>query len=97
MNVTYQRDIGFNTTAEVAYVGAFTNAAGRLLDINRPTPCICSGTRTICSTATRWTPTSRTAYPGMGQINRWIDQKKGDNVNARTLQYARCRRASSSA
>ena len=29
----------------------------------------------------------RTAYPGMGAINKWIDQKDGDNVNARTLQY----------
>ena len=55
VNVTYQRDIGFNTTAEVAYVGAFTYAAGaRRISTVRPITCICSPTRAACSTATRW-------------------------------------------
>ena len=36
LNVTYQRDIGFSTTAEVAYVGSWTYTGGRTDDINRP-------------------------------------------------------------
>ena len=89
VNVTYQRDIGFNTTAEVAYVGAFTNAAGRLLDINRPVNALYmfGNPNNLFNGNALETNFLRTAYPGMGSINKWIDSSTGDNVNSRTLQY----------
>src|SRR6185295_16835967 len=34
-NVAFQRDIGFNTVAEIAYVGNFVFESGRTVDINR--------------------------------------------------------------
>ena len=35
VNVAFQRDIGFNTVAEIAYVGNFQYEAGRTVDVNR--------------------------------------------------------------
>ena len=35
VNVAFQRDIGFNTVAEIAYVGNFTWNHGRIVDVNR--------------------------------------------------------------
>jgi len=35
VNVAFQRDIGFNTVAEVAYVGNFAYEGGRTVDVNR--------------------------------------------------------------
>ena len=75
VNVTYQRDIGFNTTAEVAYVGAFTNAAGRLLDINRPVNALYmfGNPNNLFNGNALDTNFLRTAYPGMGgdqQVDR---------------------------
>ena len=34
-NVAFQRDIGFNTTAEIAWVGNYQYEGGRTVDINR--------------------------------------------------------------
>ena len=89
VNVTYQRDIGFNTTAEVAYVGSWTYAAGApRTSTGRSTTCICSATRTICSTATRWTPTSCARhYPGMGAINNGSTRRTAITSTQQTLQY----------
>ena len=89
VNVTYQRDIGFNTTAEVAYVGAFTYAAGRLLDINRPANSLYlfGDPKNLFNGNALETNFMRTAFPGMGAINKWIDKRDGENVNGKTLQY----------
>ena len=35
VNVAFQRDIGFNTVAEIAWVGNFTWNHGRIVDVNR--------------------------------------------------------------
>jgi hypothetical protein len=88
VNVTYQRDIGFNTTAEVAYVGAFTYAGGRTEDINRPANnlyLLADPSRMFNGNALA-TNFLRTAYPGMGSIDRWIDARD-ESVNEQTLQY----------
>jgi hypothetical protein len=88
VNVTYQRDIGFSTTAEVAYVGSFTYAGGRTEDINRPVNNLYSlgdPNRMFNGNALN-TNFLRTNYPGMGSINRWID-KRDESVNEQTLQY----------
>lgn len=88
VNVTYQRDIGFSTTAEVAYVGAFTYAGGRTEDINRPVNNLYSladPSRMFNGNALA-TDFLRTNYPGMGAINKWIDARD-ESVNEQTLQY----------
>ena len=35
VNIAFQRDVGFSTVAEIAYVGNFTQNHGRTVDINR--------------------------------------------------------------
>ena len=35
VNIAFQRDIGFRTVAEIAYVGNFTRNHGRTVDVNR--------------------------------------------------------------
>jgi hypothetical protein len=59
LNVTYQRDIGFSTTAEVAYVGSWSFNGGRTTDINRPVNnlyLLSDPSRMF--NGTRWQPTS---------------------------------------
>jgi hypothetical protein len=88
VNVTYQRQIGFSTTAEIAYVGAFTYAGGRTEDINRPVNnlyLLADPSRMFNGNALA-TNFLRTNYPGVGTINRWID-KRDESVNEQTLQY----------
>lgn len=89
VNVAYQRDIGFSTTAEIAYVGAFTYSGGRTEDINRPVNnlYLLSDPSRMFNGNGLATNFLRTNYPGMGVINQWMDQKDGATVNNKTLQY----------
>jgi hypothetical protein len=89
LNVTYQREIGFATTAEVAYVGAWTYTGGRTQDINRPLNnvyLLADPSRMFNANALA-TNFLRTAYPGMSTINKWFDAKDGYTVNNNTLRY----------
>jgi hypothetical protein len=89
LNVTYQRDIGFHTTAEVAYVGGWTYSGGRTTDINRPKNnlyLLADPSRMFNGNAID-TNILRTVYPGMGSINQWIDASSGSTVNNELLQY----------
>jgi hypothetical protein len=89
VNVTYQRDIGFNTTAEVAYVGAFTYGAGRTLDINRPVNnlYLLADPSRMFNGNGLVTNLLRTNFPGMGAINQWLDASDHSDINSKTLQY----------
>jgi hypothetical protein len=89
VNVAYQRDVGFNTTAEVAYVGSWTFSGGRTTDINRPVNnlYLLSDPSRMFNGNALATNFLRTNYPGMGSINRWIDKGSGDTVNHTLLQY----------
>jgi hypothetical protein len=89
LNVTYQRDIGFHTTAEAAYVGSWTYTGGRTDDINRPKNnlyLLADPSRMFNGNAID-TNILRTVYPGMGSIQKWMDAKDGNTVNNKTLQY----------
>ncbi len=89
LNVTYQRDIGFSTTAEVAYVGSWTYTGGRTDDINRPVNnvyLLADPSRMFNGNALD-TNLLRTNYPGLGAINKWRDAKDGYTVNNNTLRY----------
>ncbi|MEO7274789.1 MAG: hypothetical protein ABIX28_09090, partial [Vicinamibacterales bacterium] len=88
-NVAYQRDIGFSTTAEVAYVGSFTYSGGRVQDVNRPVNnlYILGNPSALFNGNAQNINLLRTAYPGMGSVNKWVDQNTGDTVNNNTLRY----------
>jgi hypothetical protein len=89
LNVTYQREVGFNTTAEVAYVGSWTYTGGRTDDINRPVNnvyLLADPSRMFNGNALD-TNFLRTNYPGFGSINQWRDAKDGFTVNNNTLRY----------
>ena len=89
LNVAYQRDIGFSTTAEVAYVGSWTYTGGRTEDINRPV----NNVYLLADPSRMFNGNGldinllRTNYPGMGSIMKWMDAKDGHTVNNNTLRY----------
>ena len=87
--MTYQRDVGFNTTAEVAYVGAFTFQGGRTQDVNRPANnlyLLADPSRMFNGNALA-TNLLRTTYPGMGTITEWMDNRDFGNINTMSLRY----------
>ena len=89
LNVTYQREVGFGTTVEVAYVGSWTYTAGRGVDINRPQNAInllADPSRMFNGNALD-TNFLRTVYPGSGAVTRWVDQRDGTQINNNTLRY----------
>ena len=89
LNVAYQRDVGFSTTAEVAYVGSWTYAGDApRTSTARSTTCICLRIPAGCSTATGWPLTCcGPTFPGMGAINQWRDASDGYTTNNNTLRY----------
>ena len=89
LNVAYQRDIGFNTTAEIAYVGSFTFESGRELDMNRPENnlyLLADPSRMFNGNALN-TNFLRTNYPGIGSVDRWLDNKDFGSINSNSLRY----------
>ena len=89
LNVTYQREIGFGTTAEIAYVGGWNYTAGRGVDINRPknNVFLLSDPSRMFNGNALDTNFLRTVYPGMGAITKWVDQSTGTPINNNTLRY----------
>jgi hypothetical protein len=89
VNVTYQREVGFNTTAEVAYVGGFTFQGGRTEDMNRPDNnlYLLSDPSRMFNGNALATNFLRTKFPGMGSINRWLDNKDVGGINTNSLRY----------
>ena len=74
VNVAFQRDIGFNTVAEIAWVGNYTENHGRFVDDNR-LPLYVYGDPTnlvnnapIAANSLRYQVYGQ--YPGMGSANR---------------------------
>jgi hypothetical protein len=87
-NVTFQRDVGFNTTAEVAFVANYSWTAGRGEDINRPLNnlyLLGDPSRMFNGNALS-TNFLRTVYPGMGSVTRFFTRDERD-INAQTLKY----------
>jgi hypothetical protein len=70
VNVAFQRDIGFNTVVEAAYVGNFTFDSSRTVDLN-PIPLYAYGNPNNLFNQTSIAQNFlRSTYPGMGSINR---------------------------
>ena len=85
MNVAFQRDIGFNTVAEVAYVGNYAYESGRTVDINRlplnvygdPANLVNNAPLNANSLRQKYSP-----YPGMGSVTQFFE-----NLNLNSLRY----------
>jgi hypothetical protein len=87
--VTYQRDIGFHTTAEAAYVGIVGVHRRRSQDVNRPKNnlyLLADPSRMFNGNAIP-TTCSAPSIPGMGTIQKWFDAKDGYTVNNNILRY----------
>ena len=96
-NVAFQRDIGFSTVAEVAYVGNWIRDAGRFVDVNR-LPLYVYG-----NVANLFNGTSVAAnnlrriygrYPGMGAINQFVPDLYSQTLRYNAMQLAVTRRLS---
>ena len=85
VNVAFQRDIGFNTVAEIAWVGNYTSNHGRFVDDNRlplyvyGNPANLVNNAPIAANSLRY---QYGKYPGMGSANVYVP-----GLYARTLQY----------
>ncbi len=85
VNIAFQRDIGFNTTAEIAYVGNFTEESGRSVDINRLPLYVFGNPANLVNNAPVNASSLRqvySPYPGMGSVTALIP-----NLYAETLRY----------
>jgi hypothetical protein len=86
VNLAFQRDIGFNTVAEIAYVGNFTWNHGRSVDVNRLPLYVFANPDNLVNnaplTANSLRQGSTVPYPGMGSVMQYVS-----GLYNKTLQY----------
>jgi hypothetical protein len=84
-NVAFQRDIGFSTTAEIAWVGNYQFDGGRTVDINRLPLYVFGNTANLVNNAPINNNSLRAVYspyPGMGSVTQFVPK-----LYTQTLQY----------
>ena len=84
-NVAFQRDIGFNTTAEIAWVGNYQYEGGRTVDINRLPLYVYGNPANLVNNAPLNDNSLRAVYgpyPGMGSVTQFVK-----NLYPNTLKY----------
>jgi hypothetical protein len=94
VNLAFQRDIGFNTVAEIAYVGNFTWNHGRFVDVNRLPLNVYGNPANLVNNAALNANSLRQVYgqyPGMGSVNQYFPglYNKTLEYNAMQLQVTR--------
>jgi hypothetical protein len=85
VNVAFQRDIGFNTVAEIAYVGNFAYESGRTVDVNRLPLNVFGNSANLVNNAPLNANSLRQVYgkyPGMGSVTQFVP-----NLYPMSLQY----------
>ena len=85
VNVAFQRDIGFSTVAEIAYVGNFTWNHGRTVDVNRLPLYVYGNPANLVNNAPVNANSLRAVYgnyPGMGSVTQYVPE-----LYNKTLQY----------
>jgi hypothetical protein len=96
-NVAFQRDIGFNTTAEVAWVGNYAYESGRTVDINRLPLYVYANPANLINN-TPLTPNSLrplySPYPGMGSVTQFVPKLYNHVLQYNALQLNVQRRLS---
>ncbi len=84
-NVAFQRDIGFNTTAEIAWVGNYQYEGGRTVDVNRLPLYVYGNPANLVNNAPLNNNSLRPVYgtyPGMGSVTQFVK-----NLYPNTLKY----------
>jgi hypothetical protein len=94
VNVAFQRDIGFNTVAEIAWVGNYTYNHGRFVDANRLPLYVFGNPANLVNNAPLNTNSLRYQYgqyPGMGSVNTYVPGLYNNTLkyNAMQLQVSR--------
>ncbi len=85
VNVAFQRDIGFNTVAEIAYVGNFAWEGGRTVDVNRLPLYVYADPKNLVNNAPLNANSLRQfygKYPGMGSVSQFVP-----DLYTQSLQY----------
>ena len=99
VNIAFQRDIGFSTVAEIAYVGNFTWNHGRTVDVNRLPLYVYGNPANLVNNAPVNANSLRCrygTYPGMGSVNEFVPDsmpKRCATTPCRCRSSAGCRRA----
>jgi hypothetical protein len=94
-NVAFQRDIGFKTTVEVAWVGNYTNSAGRTVDDNRIPLYAYGNPNNLLNNAPIGQNFLRTKYPGMSSVNVFVNDLANQSLKYNAVQFNVQRRLSS--
>ena len=97
VNLAFQRDIGFNTVAEIAYVGNFTKNHGRTVDANRLPLYVYANPANLVNNAPVNANSLRQVYgpyPGMGSANLYVPGLYNETLRYNALQLQVTRRLS---
>jgi Carboxypeptidase regulatory-like domain len=97
VNLAFQRDIGFNTVAEIAYVGNFAFEPGRFVDINRLPINVYGNPVNLVNNAPLNANSLRAVYgkyPGMGAITAFIPNLYPQSLRYNAMQLQVMRRLS---
>ena len=97
VNIAFQRDIGFSTVAEIAYVGNFTEDHGRTVDVNRLPLYVFGNPSNLVNNAPLNTNSLRAKYgqyPGMGSVTEFVPNLYAETVRYNALQLQVQRRLS---
>jgi hypothetical protein len=84
-NVAFQRDIGFHTTAEIAWVGNYQYEGGRTVDVNRLPLYVYGNPANLVNNGSLNNNSLRAVYgkyPGMGSVTQFVK-----NLYPNTLKY----------
>jgi hypothetical protein len=97
VNIAFQRDIGFKTVAEIAYVGNFTKNPGRVVDANRLPLYVYGNPVNLVNNAALNANSLRQVYgiyPGMGEVRGFIPDLYTETLRYNALQLQVTRRLS---
>jgi outer membrane receptor protein involved in Fe transport len=88
-NVAFQRDIGFHTTAEIAWVGNYAYESGQTVDINRLPLYVYGNPANLVNNAPLNNNSLRAVYskyPGMGSVTQFIPKIFNQSLKYNALQ-----------
>jgi hypothetical protein len=88
-NLAFQRDIGFNTTAEIAWVGNFGRNFWRLKDSNNIAPYAYANPANLFNNEPITVNPLRRDYPGIGNIRYLVTDEETLNYNAMQVSVNR--------
>jgi hypothetical protein len=97
VNLAFQRDIGFHTVAEIAYVGNFSRNQGRQVDVNRLPLYVWGNPDNLVNNAPIAVNSLRQVYgpyPGMGSVSQYFPDLYAEALRYNAMQLQVTRRLS---